>query len=529
MKLFKKITTIAMALAVMITAIAGTSGLSIKAEAAGGVAIGGVVINGGNVVVAASGQTASDDGVYHLIASDANKSGNTGVEVAQAPVSAAANFTFPLNKNTADSVLFKKFTVCVMKGGALTAASNSMYITNPEACATRTTPRMDNGKKGLLTDASSANLGMRTLADLGVKQATVSLPLSKISDGNGVPYVYNGKTYNFNTKIIANFDNYLGRLNAQGVQVTMILLVDQGAKREFISPYSYDGLGAHNYYGLNATTTEGIELLAAAGSFIASRWSSYSYFGMNAKVDNFVIGNEVNAWNEWNYMNCGPNFEVYTQEYAKAFRILYNAIKSENANCNVYTCTDHHWALNERTVYGSKKFLTQFNNIIRSQGNIDWRLALHAYDYPLTNVQSWAPTANIQRNQNTKFISVYNIDVVTDFLCQKEFLSPSGAVRTVKLSEQGYTSSQGEEVQCVAITYAMLVVNNNSHIDGFILSREKDDPHIEMPQGLANGLLRYDNTAKPSYEFYKHAGEPEYTAKAGALIGIDLNTLLAPR
>ena len=502
---------------------------SIDARAASGVAIGGVVINGSNVIVAAAGQTASDDGIYHLIASDANQQGNTGVEVAQQPVSAAANFTFPLNKNTAESVLYKKFTVCVMKGGALTAASNSMYITNPEACGSTAVPRMDNGKKGILTDASMDNLGMRTLADLGVKQATVTLPLSKISNGSGVPYVYNGKTYNFDTRYIALFDNYLGRLNAQGVQVTMILLVDQAAKTEFISPYAYDGLGAHKYYGLNATTTEGIELLAAMGSFVSSRWMTHPYFGMNARVDNFIIGNEVNAWNEWNYMSCGGNLAVYAQEYANAFRVLYTAIKSENANANVYVCTDHHWALNEKTVHGSKEFLTQFNNCIRSQGNIDWRLAFHAYNYPLKSPTPWVATSNIQRNQGTKFVSVYNIDVVTDFLCQPEFLSPSGAVRTVKLSEQGYTSSQGEEVQCAAVTYAMLVANNNSHIDGLILSREKDDPIIEIPLGLAFGLLRYDNTQKPSYEYYKNAGNPEYTAKASQMVGVDLNTLIAPR
>ena len=528
MKVFKRIAGVVMAMALVVTTFAGVSVFSSEAQAAG-VTIGGAIIDGGNVNVATSGQTASDDGLYHLIASDPNQAGNTGVEVAQQPVSAASNFTFPLNKNTADSVLYKKFTVCVMNGGALTAASNSMYITNPEACATRTTPRMDNGKKGLLTDASSDNLGMRTLADLGVKQATVSLPLSKISDGNGTPYVYNGKTYNFNTRYIAAFDNYLGRLNSQGVQVTMIILVDQGSKADFINPTALSGMGAHNYYGLNAATTEGIELLAAAGSFIASRWSSYSYFGMNAKVDNFIIGNEVNAWNEWNYMSCGPDLATYTMEYAKAFRVLYNAIKSENANCNVYVCTDHHWSLNEKTVHGSKAFLTQFNNCIRGQGNIDWRLAFHAYNYPMTSATPWVSTSNIQRSQSTRFVSIYNIDVVTDFLSQPDFLSPSGAVRTVKLSEQGYTSSQGEEVQCAAITYAMLVVNNNSHIDGFILSREKDDPVIEIPQGMAFGLMRYGNTQKPSYEYYKHAGEPEYVAKASELIGLDLNTLIAPR
>ncbi len=532
MKTLKKLASFALSLMLVVSCFAFAPEL--KAEAAKNssgvsVTVGGALIEGTNVTIPTTGQAASDDGVYHLIASDVNQAGNTGLEVAQVPVAANVTFSVPLNKGQADSVLFKKFTVCVNRGGTITPVSNSMYITNPEACATRSSYRMDNGKKGLLCDASSVNMGMRSLADLGVKQATVSLPLSKISYGQGTPYVYNGKTYNFNSRYIAAFDNYLGRLNAQGVQVTMILLVDQSAEQPFISPYSYDGIGRHTYYGLNATTTEGIEILEAMGSFVASRWSGYSYFGMNAKVDNFIIGNEVNAWNEWNYMNCGGNLALYTQEYANAFRILYNAIKSENGNANVYICTDHQWALNQRTVHGARSFITQFNNVIRAQGNIDWRLALHAYNYPLNSVVAWAPTAKVQRSQNTQFISVYNIDVVTDFLSQPDFLAPNGAVRTVKLAEQGFTSSQGEELQAAAITYAFLVAENNSHIDGLILSREKDDPVIEIPQGLANGILRSDNTAKASYNFYKYAGNPEWTAKANALVGVDLTTLLAPR
>ncbi|MBP3727704.1 MAG: hypothetical protein J6H22_02095 [Pseudobutyrivibrio sp.] len=119
--------------------------------------------------------------------------------------------------------------------------------------------------------------------------------------------------------------------------------------------------------------------------------------------------------------------------------------------------------------------------------------------------------------------------MLTDFLSQPAFLSPSGAVRTVKLSEQGYTSSGGQEAQAVSIVYAIMVANNNSHIDGIILAREKDDPHIEMPQGLANGLLDYSNHAKVSYEMYKNAESPDTIAKASSMAGVDLNTLLAPR
>ena len=287
MKVFKKISTIVVALSLVITAFLASPGLTVKA--ADVVTIGGVVIDGTDVVVATAGTVASEDGLYHLIASDVSQTAPEGTDVAQLAVSAAATFTVPLSKNSESSMLYKKFTVCVIKNGALTAASNSMYITNPEACASSHPARVENGKKGLLADVSSANMGMRSLATLGAKQATVTLELSKISYGTGTTYTYNGKTYNFNTKYISAYDNLLGRLNSQGVQVSLILVCDANADSTFINPYSYDGLGAHSYYGLNAATSDGAEFLAAAGSFLANRWAGYSYFGMNAKVDNFII------------------------------------------------------------------------------------------------------------------------------------------------------------------------------------------------------------------------------------------------
>ena len=364
MKILNKLASLTLAMTLVVTAFLVTPSITAEAKTAStasAVAIGGVVIDGANVTVATSGAASSDDGLYHLIASDVYQTAPTGADVAQVPAAAGATFSVPLGKNTEASMLYKKFTVCVMKGGALTAVSNSMFITNPEACATHSTARVENGKKGLLADASSANMGMRSLATLGAKQATVTLELSKISYGGGTPYVYNGKTYNFNTRYIAAYDNLLGRLNSQGVQVSLILVADAAAQPEFINPLALSGLGAHTYYGLNATNEAGADLLAAAGSFITARWSGYSYFGMNAKVDNFIIGNEVNAWYQWNYMNAG-SMANYTKLYSDAFRVLYTAIKSENANANVYVCTDHQWGFSQKTVYGARDFLTQFNN-----------------------------------------------------------------------------------------------------------------------------------------------------------------------
>ncbi len=494
-------------------------------EAAGTVTITGARIQGANVVVTTTGSVASADGLYHLYAQDPNQGGAVGIDVAQAQAANGATFTFPLNKNSANSMLFKKFTVVVAAGGGAQAVSNSMYITNPEACATKALPRMDRGKKGLVASTEAPVMYQNNIRALGCNQVTLNIPLSKISNGRSV-FKYNGKDYHFDSAFLGNFDSGVRRWNSEGAQVTVILLVDKGADRNFINPYSVAGITnpQANFLSFNAATTTGCEYCAALGAFMAQHFSG----GAHGQVDNFIIGNEVNAWAQWNYMNAG-SLQNFTKQYADAFRLIYNGIKSENANANVYCCTDQQWGRAAASYfYGGREFLSCFNSYVKSEGNIDWRLATHAYNVPLYDVHNWTPNGNLKHSQSTPYISVQNIDVVTDFLCQKDFLSPTGQVRTVKLSEQGYTSHTGESEQAVAITYAILVANNNRFIDGIIISREKDD-YGEITQGLQMGLMDLNNRHKTAWDFYANAGNPTYTTAASQVAGVDLNSLITPR
>lgn len=478
---------------------------SAKSAASTGVTIAATVIQGADVVVTTAGASASDDGMYHLVASEPNQSAPAGTDVAQAAAASGATFTVPLAKGTANSMLFKKFTVCAMRGGALTPVSNSMYITNPEACASAAPARMDFGKKGVLPDLLQSVASKNQPADLGAKQVNLNIPLSKIGS-------------------LAGYDFSVRKYNGLGMQVNVIILVDVASPAQYINPYSLDGLGAHNYYGLNSSTAEGVAALEYASSYLAKHYSGIGY----GQVDNFIIGNEVNAWWLWNYMNCGSN-DVFMQEYARAFRIMYNGIKSENANANVYTCIDHQWARAEASYYISgKAFLTQLNSLIKNEGNVDWRVAIHPYNAPLYAPNAWETSGSVSHSQNSPYVTMANIDVLTDFLCTPDMLSPTGAARSVKCSEVGYTSANGEQLQAASLVYAYLVAENNSHIDGLVVSRESDDV-IDIAQGMASGLCGLDGAHKMGYDFYKNAADPNYIAQASAAAGVDLQSLITRR
>jgi hypothetical protein len=501
----KKFFSVALALTFVFSASLFYALPNVEAKGSSQVVIAGALIQGANVIVASSGTVASEDGQYHLVASNANQTAPVGTDVAQVPVAAAANFSIPLAKDTANSMLFKKFTVCVISGGALKPVSNSMYITNPEACASFAPARMDYGKKGILPDLLKSVADLNQPADLGAKQVNLNFPLSRLNS-------------------LAGFDYSVRKYNSLGMQVNFIILVDNNTPATFVNPYSMDAFGAHNNYGLNAHTDEGVAALEYAASYLAKHYSGIGY----GQVDNFIIGNEVNAWYLWNYMNCGSN-EVFMKEYSDAFRIMYNGIKSENANANVYACIDHQWARAEASYYVSGKyFLTQLNNNIKSEGNIDWRVAVHPYNAPLYAAGAWTTGKNVSHNQNSPYITMANLDVLTDFLCTPEMRSSTGAVRTVKCSEVGYSSANGEAAQAADLVYAYLSAENNRYVDGLVISRERDH-EFDISQGMVSGLTNLDGSHKMGYEFYKNVTDPNVIAQASQAAGVDLTKMITPR
>ncbi len=505
MKVLKKFFSVALALTFVFSASLFYALPNVEAKGSSQVVIAGALIQGANVIVASSGTVASEDGQYHLVASNANQTAPVGTDVAQVPVAAAANFSIPLAKDTANSMLFKKFTVCVISGGALKPVSNSMYITNPEACASFAPARMDYGKKGILPDLLKSVADLNQPADLGAKQVNLNFPLSRLNS-------------------LAGFDYSVRKYNSLGMQVNFIILVDNNTPATFVNPYSMDAFGSHNNYGLNAHTDEGVAALEYAASYLAKHYSGIGY----GQVDNFIIGNEVNAWYLWNYMNCGSN-EVFMKEYSDAFRIMYNGIKSENANANVYACIDHQWARAEASYYVSGKyFLTQLNNNIKSEGNIDWRVAIHPYNAPLYAAGAWTTGKNVSHNQNSPYITMANLDVLTDFLCTPEMRSSTGAVRTIKCSEVGYSSANGEAAQAADLVYAYLSAENNRYVDGLVISRERDH-EFDISQGMVSGLTNLDGSHKMGYEFYKNVTDPNVIAQASQAAGVDLTKMITPR
>ncbi len=425
------------------------------------------------------------------------------------------------------SGMLYKYVVAVKEDGQYVVVSNPSYVTNPEEIAVyKSNGESPASKKGLLV--APDKIQSSELEDLGVKHAAYNIQMSRIlelsedSEYPPVSYTYNGKDYLFDGQVMAEYDMVFGTLTEKGIEITAILLNDVSASYpEMIHPLARSGIGNAPYYAFNAAEEEGMDYLAAITTFLVERYSGKA--NGRGVIANWVIGNEINARKQWNYMRH-VDLETYVREYVKAFRICYSSIKSVNSASRIYIPLDQQWNNNAGSTgnYNAKDILDEFNRQIRKEGNIDWGLAIHPYNVPLDSPYIWKDSVHVQESEETPMVTMANIDVVTDYLQQEEFLTADGEVRSVILSELGYTSLQGEELQAAAIVYAYKVTEENPHIDSVLFSRQTDAEE-EMEDGLALGINHPDGTPKYVYKVYKYMDTPEegkYTDFAKEIIGI---------
>lgn len=453
----------------------------------------------------------SDDGYMYLFAEPTYSGGITTNAIAAAPMNTSVAFTTELLQGQVTSRLYSKFVIATKQGGVFVPVSGFCHITNPEIIATHSAPRIvTTSKKGLNPNP----MRLEELIDLGVQHMSYNVDLASIIGPTTnaayptITYVYNGVPYAFNGAKISEYDAIFGYATRHNISITAVLVTSYRQGYEFLlNPASRD-LGGRTYYMNNGSEQVGVQYLSAICSFLASRYSNAIY----GQVDNWVFGNEVPARLEWNYIRkC--SLESYVEEYAKTLRIAYTAIRSENAFARVYTSVDSLW---DRNVYYSfrydtKDFLEVLNANICSQGNFDWGLACHPYPVPLTYAPFWTSSAYyrnlIRHNANSPYVSMENVEVLTDFMCQASMLSPSLQVRNIIVDEIGYTSVQGEKNQAAAYTYGYMQAAANQHIDAFILNSQSDHP-AEIAQGMRLGLENADGTHKLAYDYFKFVDTP---------------------
>ena len=382
--------------------------------------------------------------------------------------------TFKVKYNS--TMLYQKFALAYKKNGKYKIISNTYYITNPEVLATYTGSGPKTiSKKGLQAEDLEEGLELRT--QHAVLNWTVNSLLTTDCT-NTVPYEYRGKTYYFNGDMLSYNDSQVQGYNAGGAKVTIILLLPNSSNSQ-TDAMRFTGSSSAKYSSFKTSTQKGCRTFEALMSYLAQRYGTKENF-----VSGWILGNEVNTPGQWNY-GGGKNLSSYIENYARAFRICYNAVRSVSKKSNVYISLDHNWNIDAdnsgKQYFTAKATLDEFYKQINAKGKIVFHIAYHAYPQGLVDPVFWDDSL-ATNSANSKYVTFKNLTVLTNYV-KKNF----GKNYTIMLSEQSFNSTKGEAVQAAAYAYAYYMCEGNSMIESFIYGRHFDNP-AEMKDGCYWGL-----------------------------------------
>ena len=424
--------------------------------------------------------------------------GRTPVAVAEKATSCTFQWDYQ------EEQLFRQFVPALLVKGRYVPLSQGCFINNPEAIAYNPEDYpQGKSKKGLLLDPEMLRTPL--LEDLGVKHAIYNIPLSNIigeTTNEALPtivYHYRGREYLFNGAAIEGYDNLFSYLTEKEMLTTAIILNDWDEDYpELVHPLARNKDSGAYYYAFNTCEAEGCLHLEAIASFLTERYSGKE----KGLVSSWVIANEINQHKVWNYMDT-KDIGLYAGEYEKALRIFYNAAKRSYAGAKVYLSIDHDWNDNkgrDDRFFNARDILEAVNDAARQKGNYDWGVAIHPYPSPLTRVNYW--NQNYDKSIDAPVLTSMNLSTVTDFLKQVEYLDRGGDVRSISVTELGFTSLSGEKLQAAAFAYCYYIIEDNPYIEAFIMNRQTDAME-EIKQGLAFGIYNLDRTPKFIYEVFR--------------------------
>ena len=484
-----------------------TKEISPSAKAASLDYVKGTKANTITVSATVSNYVKSSNGYYYLVYVDSN-SGKVKKTVGKVkkPEKAKGKITFKLNISGHPEYAQGKFAIGIKKSkSAYSVISPKSYVSNPEKLSTNTAAYFVPGtKKGI--QATDIN----ELTDTKSKTVFFNLYISDLmrKDSGVETYKYNGKTYHFNG--LYGYVYLVQQCNAKGIQVTAQISIDRNASTQsFItgnSPYAETA-----YYGWNTDNSTTRQTMEAMFAYLGEKFGKN-----NCYISNWILGNEVNSASGYYYVG-NVSFSKFISMYSEAFRCLYNAVKSSRGSSKVFICLDNCWnQKNAFTIcYSARSTLESFAaKISNMQKDVNWNLAYHAYNQPLSDSQFWsgANASMFTSDANTTtFITMRNIQTLTDYVKNR-----FGSNTRIILSEQGFSSTYGGQAnQAAAIALAYYKAACNPMIDAFIIRSYKDEAH-EVAQGLAMGLKDANGKKKTAYNVFKNmdsSNSLKYTEK----------------
>lgn len=378
-------------------------------------------------------------------------------------------------------------------------------LPNGSAYSTETLEHIPDSKKGLQEAEYFLDADYRAL---GVRHVTLNFVI------NGCIAYENGTFVFTDDGQIAHFRDVVRQMNADGVTVSMILLLrwwDDVNLQKLILP-SARTAGQPFFYALNCEEGDAKKVWADFFAYLCGQFSDD-----DCHVDNWILGNEVNQCDSSPYNYTGSKDLTYNAAvYANAFKALNEGIRrSANPEARSYISLDHNWTA-EDTGHSGWDFLTEFG---KNMGEEQWSVAWHAYapaldagnpNVPYDRKVIW-DSPYVTHDDATPYVCGSNIDVLTNFLRQNY-----GEQHRVILSEQGFDASGGEELQAAFVAYTYYAAQYNDMVDAVMYRAYIDNPEEVELFGVRLGFLEGSQAEMKQWAEQGKSGEYIETHKRKA-------------
>lgn len=375
------------------------------------------------------------------------------------------------------------------------------------------------GRKGI--GGFSTNRGhVEDLDELNITSATVNIWFSKFMFSKAAPgrieHVYNGKSFYFGEKQVAQFDSTFRVTARKGIVTAAILLVDKAEScpdPEIGRLLQHPDMDPSGIYSMpNMTNPASVDCYTAALDFLASRYSRPDK--KYGRCNHWIMHNEVDAG--WVWTNMGEKTAlIFMNTYIKSMRMCYAIARKYNPNSEVFVTLTHYWAWTSHPrFYPSKDLMEILIQYTNAEGDFEWAMAHHPYPESLFEPKTWQDK-KVDFTFNSPLITFANLEVINAWIKLPEVLYKGKTKRTLWLSENGTNSrSYSEEhlkEQAAGFAFTWKKMKVLDGIDGFQWHNWFDN---RGEGGLRIGLRRFPDDeqdpggAKPVWYVFKAADTP---------------------